>query len=303
METVIKRAFMGISFQELIVRLKAFWSEQGCVILEPYDLEMGAGTFHWATTLKALGSDPWKAAFVQPSRRPCDGRYGENPVRLQKFHQFQVILKPSPETIQDLYLQSLASIGLSGQKNDLRFVEDDWESPTLGAAGLGWEVWCNGQEISQFTYFQQMGSLPCAVPSVELTYGLERIGMILQGVDSVYDINWNGQEGSDKVTYGDIFWEAEREFSIYNFKLADVKALLSQFQEAEKACSFLLENGIVLPAYEHCVKASHIFNLLDSRGQISPVERAAYIARVRGLAKACCEAWVSSLSVLSQGDL
>ncbi len=193
---------MGISFQELIARLKAFWSDQGCVILEPYDLEMGAGTFHWATTLKALGLDPWKAAFVQPSRRPSDGRYGENPMRVQRFHQFQVILKPSPCNIQDLYLQSLEVLGMSGQKNDLRFVEDDWESPTLGAAGLGWEVWCNGQEISQFTYFQQMGSLTCEIPSVELTYGLERIAMILQGVSSMFHINWNGQQGRTKLPMG-----------------------------------------------------------------------------------------------------
>ncbi|MBS0184908.1 MAG: glycine--tRNA ligase subunit alpha [Proteobacteria bacterium] len=285
---------MSLSFQDLIFKLKAFWGRQGCAILEPYDLEMGAGTFHWATTLKTLGKEPWNAAFVQPSRRPSDGRYGENPNRLQAFHQFQVILKPSPLNSQELYLESLKEIGFSLTENDIRFVEDDWESPTLGASGLGWEVWCNGQEISQFTYFQYMGSLPCDPVSVELTYGLERIALILQGKNSVYELNWNGGRGDQEITYGDIFLRREKEFSAFNFEFANTNFLLKGFEDAECETRALLEKGLVTPAYDYCVKASHIFNLLDARGKISVVERAAYIARVRDLARACCEAWVAS---------
>lgn len=283
---------MILSFQDLIANLKTFWSGQGCAILEPYDLEMGAGTFHWATTLMALGKKPWRAAFVQPSRRPSDGRYGENPMRLQCFHQFQVILKPSPPNSQELYLESLKALGLSLEVNDIRFVEDDWESPTLGAAGLGWEVWCNGQEISQYTYFQQVGGIRCDPVPVELTYGLERIAMVLQGKDSFLDLNWNGLEGDAKITYGDIFLKREQEFSVFNFEKADTDLLLGWFEEAEKECQALLSLGLIFPAYDYCVKASHLFNLLEARGRISVTERAAYIGRVRDLAKACCEAWI-----------
>jgi len=285
---------VSLSFQDLIFKLKAFWGRQGCAILEPYDLEMGAGTFHWATTLKTLGKEPWNAAFVQPSRRPSDGRYGENPNRLQAFHQFQVILKPSPLNSQELYLESLKEIGFSLTGNDIRFVEDDWESPTLGASGLGWEVWCNGQEISQFTYFQYMGSLPCDPVSVELTYGLERIALILQGKNSVYALNWNGGQGDQEITYGEVFLRREKEFSAFNFEFANTDFLLKGFDDAECETLALLEKGLVTPAYDYCVKASHMFNLLDARGKISVTERAAYIARVRNLARACCEAWVAS---------
>ncbi len=285
---------MSLSFQDLIFKLKAFWGRQGCAILEPYDLEMGAGTFHWATTLKALGKEPWNAAFVQPSRRPSDGRYGENPNRVQAFHQFQVIMKPSPVNSQELYLESLKEIGLSLTENDIRFVEDDWESPTLGASGLGWEVWCNGQEISQFTYFQYMGSLVCDPVSVELTYGLERIALILQGKSSFWELNWNGGEGDQKITYGDIFLRREKEFSAFGFEFANTDLLLRGFEDAELESRSLLEKGLVSPAYDYCIKASHLFNLLDARGKISVTERAAYIGRVRDLARACCEAWVNS---------
>ncbi len=287
------------SFQDLIQVLHQFWAGEGCVILQPYDMEMGAGTFHPATTLRALGPKPWRAAYVQPSRRPSDGRYGENPNRLQHFYQYQVILKPSPNDLQDLYLASLAAIGIDKDTHDIRFVEDDWESPTLGAWGLGWEVWCDGMEISQFTYFQQVGGIDCFPVPGELTYGLERLAMYVQGVDNVFDLNFNGRTGPDKVTYGDVFRQAEQEYSRYNFEYADTEILMQHFADAEKECRALLQRGdkgdgheLALPAYDQCIKASHAFNLLDARGVISVTERQAYILRVRELAKACCEAWI-----------
>ena len=260
------------------------------MILQPYDVEVGAGTFHPATTLRALGPEPWRAAYVQPSRRPTDGRYGENPNRLQHYYQFQVILKPSPEDIQDLYLKSLAAIGIDPLAHDLRFVEDDWESPTLGAWGLGWEVWCDGMEITQFTYFQQVGGFDCQPVAGEITYGLERLAMYVQGVDNVYELDFNGKG----VTYGEVFLQSEREFSAFNFEAADTERLFRHFADAEAECLALLERTppLVLPAYDQCLKASHLFNLLDARGVISATERAAYIARVRVLARACCTAWL-----------
>lgn len=277
------------SFQELILTLQGFWARHGCVLLQPYDLEVGAGTFHPATTLRALGPEPWRAAYVQPSRRPTDGRYGENPNRLQHYYQFQVILKPSPPDFQKLYLDSLAEIGIDFDNHDIRFVEDDWESPTLGAWGLGWEVWCDGMEVSQFTYFQQVGGIECDPVSGELTYGLERLAMYVQGVENVYDLDWNGAG----VTYGDVFLRSEREFSAYNFEHADTAVLLKHFEDAEGECRSLVEKKLALPAYDHCMKASHLFNLLDARGVISVTERAAFIGRVRALSKSCCEAWLS----------
>ena len=280
------------SFQGLILKLQSFWAERGCVILQPYDMEMGAGTFHPATTLRALGPQPWKAAYVQPSRRPTDGRYGENPNRLQHYYQFQVILKPSPKDAQDLYLESLKAIGIDALAHDIRFVEDDWESPTLGAWGLGWEVWCDGMEVTQFTYFQQVGGIDCSPVAVELTYGLERLAMYVQGVERVYDLAFN----DDGVTYGDIFLQAEREYSAHNFEHANTDMLLRHFADSEAECQSLLSNNLALPAYDHCIKASHAFNLLDARGVISVTERAAYIGRVRALAKSCCEAWLDSQS-------
>ena len=280
------------SFQNLILELQRFWAEQGCVILQPYDMEVGAGTFHPATTLRALGPEPWKAAYVQPSRRPADGRYGENPNRMQRYYQYQVILKPSPDDIQDVYLASLAHIGIDAAGHDVRFVEDDWESPTLGAWGLGWEVWCDGMEVSQFTYFQQVGGFDCNPVSGEITYGLERLAMYVQGVDDVFDLDWNGVEGEGRVTYGDVHLRDEREFSAYNFEYADTDALRRQFADAEAACGRLVEAGLALPAYDQCMKASHLFNLLDARGVVSVTERAAYIARVRELARASCERWL-----------
>jgi glycyl-tRNA synthetase alpha chain len=289
------------SFQDLIQILNQYWAGEGCVILEPYDMEMGAGTFHPATTLRALGPKPWRAAYVQPSRRPSDGRYGENPNRLQHFYQYQVILKPSPNDLQDLYLGSLSVIGIDAQNHDIRFVEDDWESPTLGAWGLGWEVWCDGMEVSQFTYFQQVGGIDCAPVSGELTYGLERLAMYVQGVDNVFELNFNGRPGAGKVTYGDVFRQAEQEYSRYNFEYADTDILMQHFRDAEKECRALLDKGdrgdrheLALPAYDQCIKASHIFNLLDARGVISVTERQSYILRVRDLAKACCEAWIKT---------
>lgn len=281
------------SFQDLILALQGFWAEQGCVVLQPYDLEVGAGTFHPATTLRSLGPDPWRAAYVQPSRRPTDGRYGENPNRLQHYYQFQVILKPSPDDIQDLYLASLAHIGIDAANHDIRFVEDDWESPTLGAWGLGWEVWCDGMEVSQFTYFQQVGGFDCDPVSGEITYGLERLAMYVQGVENVFDLDWNGVEGEGRMTYGDVYLRSEREFSAYNFEHADTDVLLRQFTDAEVACGKLVDAGLALPAYDQCMKASHLFNLLDARGVISVTERAAYIGRVRALARASCEQWLS----------
>ncbi|MCH8203108.1 MAG: glycine--tRNA ligase subunit alpha [Proteobacteria bacterium] len=278
------------SFQDLILTLQHYWAAQGCVILQPYDLEMGAGTFHPATTLKVLGPEPWKAAYVQPCRRPSDGRYGENPNRLQHYYQFQVILKPSPDDMQDVYLESLEAIGIDAKIHDIRFVEDDWESPTLGAAGLGWEVWCDGMEITQYTYFQQMGGIECRPASGELTYGLERLAMYVQGVDNVYELDFNGAG----VTYGDVFMESEKQFSAYNFEAANTERLFKHFADAEAECNALLKSGLPLPAYDQCIKASHCFNLLDARGVISVTERAAYIGRVRALAKGCCEAWLAS---------
>jgi glycyl-tRNA synthetase alpha chain len=279
------------SFQDLILSLQGYWARQGCVIVQPYDIEMGAGTFHPATTLRSLGPAPWRAAYVQPSRRPADGRYGENPNRLQHYYQFQVILKPSPPDIQQLYLDSLAVIGIDFANHDIRFVEDDWESPTLGAWGLGWEVWCDGMEVSQFTYFQQVGGFDCNPVSGELTYGLERLAMYVQGVENVYDLDWNGSG----VTYGDVFLRSEREFSAFNFEYADTAILLQHFKDAEKQCQALVDKRLALPAYDQCMKASHLFNLLDARGVVSVTERAAYIGRVRALAKACCEVWLDGL--------
>ena len=287
------------SFQGLIFALQRFWAERGCTILQPYDMEVGAGTFHPATTLRALGPKPWRAAYVQPSRRPKDGRYGENPNRLQHYYQFQVILKPNPPNLQELYLGSLAAIGIDAAEHDIRFVEDDWESPTLGAWGLGWECWCDGMEVSQFTYFQQVAGFECAPVAGELTYGLERLAMYVQGVENVYDLNFNGGEGADKVTYGDVFLQAEQEYSRHNFEYADTAMLFEQFRMAERACRSYLEAGdrgerhlMVLPAYDQCIKASHAFNLLDARGVISVTERQSYILRVRELAKACGAAWL-----------
>jgi len=284
------------SFQELVLTLQQFWAGRGCVILQPYDMEVGAGTFHWATTLRSLGSKPWKAAYVQPSRRPKDGRYGENPNRLQHYYQFQVIWKPSPDDLQDMYLESLAALGIHARDHDIRFVEDDWESPTLGAWGLGWEVWCDGMEVSQFTYFQQVGGFDCRPVSGEITYGLERLAMYVQGRDSIFDLDWNGAG----VTYRDVYHQAEAEFSAYNFEAANTEVLFRHFQDAERACAALLARGLALPAYDQVIKASHTFNLLDARGVISVTERAAYIGRVRALAKACCEGWLKSQGELPQ---
>jgi len=327
------------SFQGLILTLHAYWAQHGCVILQPYDMEVGAGTFHPATTLRALGPKPWKAAYVQPSRRPKDGRYGENPNRLQHYYQYQVILKPNPPNLQELYLGSLAAIGIDPLLHDIRFVEDDWESPTLGAWGLGWECWCDGMEVSQFTYFQQVCGIECAPVSGELTYGLERLAMYVQGVDNVYDLNFNGLEGDEKVSYGEVFLQAEQEYSRHNFEHANTAVLLRHFEDAEAECQALLASGapylpprasesgggrreaagggadvgsphagaaaptlplegrvnnhrMVLPAYDQCIKASHVFNLLDARGVISVTERQSYILRVRELAKACGEAFL-----------
>tara|TARA_B100000676_G_scaffold305943_1_gene361157 strand:- start:3756 stop:4643 length:888 start_codon:yes stop_codon:yes gene_type:complete len=276
------------SFQSLILKLHAYWAQQGCVILQPYDMEVGAGTFHPATTLRALGPDPWKAAYVQPSRRPTDGRYGENPNRLQHYYQYQTILKPSPANSQDLYLDSLRELGIDPDYHDIRFVEDDWESPTLGAAGLGWEVWCDGMEVTQFTYFQQVGGIECHPVAVELTYGLERLAMYIQGVENVYDLDFNGLG----VSYGEVFLRAEKEFSAYNFEHADTEKLFRQFEFAEAECHTMLAQKLALPAYDQCIKASHVFNLLDARNAISVTERATYIGRVRALAKGSCEAWL-----------
>ncbi|HPF47842.1 MAG TPA: glycine--tRNA ligase subunit alpha, partial [Emcibacteraceae bacterium] len=274
-------------FQNLILKLQHFWADQGCVILQPYDMEVGAGTFHPATTLRSLGSKPWKAAYVQPCRRPTDGRYGENPNRMQHYYQFQTVLKPSPDNIQELYLKSLEVLGIDSSQHDIRFVEDDWESPTLGAWGLGWEVWCDGMEVSQFTYFQQVGGFDCKPVMGELTYGLERLAMYIQGIDNVYDLRWN----NNGVKYGDVFLQNEQEFSAYNFELANTDALFRHFSDAETECRSILKQGnYPLPAYDQCIKASHCFNLLDARGVISVTERQAYIGRVRALAKACCEA-------------
>jgi glycyl-tRNA synthetase alpha chain len=279
---------VSLSFQDLILTLHRYWSAQGCVLVQPYDLEMGAGTFHPATVLRALGPDPWKAAFVQPCRRPTDGRYGENPNRLGHYYQYQVILKPSPPDLQELYLGSLAEIGIDPLKHDIRFVEDDWESPTLGAWGLGWEVWCDGMEVTQFTYFQQVGGFDCKPVSGELTYGLERLAMYIQGKDNVFDLDFNG-EG---VKYGDVFLENERELSTWNFETADTDILFDLFRKAAAECESALKVKLPIPAYEQAIKASHIFNTLQARGVISVAERQAYIGRVRDLAKGACAAWM-----------
>ena len=280
---------MAKTFQDLILTLQQYWADKGCLILQPYDMEVGAGTFHPATTLHALGPKPWRAAYVQPCRRPKDGRYGENPNRLQHYYQFQVILKPAPKEVQDLYLGSLKAIGLDPAGHDIRFVEDDWESPTLGAWGLGWEVWCDGMEVSQFTYFQQVGGIDCDPVCAELTYGLERLAMYVQEVEFVYDLAYN-----ERFRYGEVFHQNEREYSAYNFERADTEMLKRHFEDAEKECHALVDAGLALPAYDQCIKASHSFNLLDARGVISVAERAAYIGRVRALAKTCCEAWLKS---------
>jgi glycyl-tRNA synthetase alpha chain len=282
------RAVQPLSFQDMILRLHAFWSAQGCLILQPYDMRVGAGTFHPATTLRSLGPEPWSAAYVQPSRRPTDGRYGENPNRLQHYYQYQVILKPNPANLQELYLQSLAEIGVDPLAHDIRFVEDDWESPTLGAWGLGWEVWCDGMEVTQFTYFQQMGGFDCKPVAGELTYGLERLAMYIQGVDNVYDLRFNNAG----VSYGDVFLKNEQEFSKYNFEVADTAALFDGFAKAEAEAQRCIAANVPLAAYDQAIEASHLFNLLQARGVISVQERASYMGRVRDLAKGSCTAWI-----------
>ncbi|HFC98474.1 MAG TPA: glycine--tRNA ligase subunit alpha [Thermosulfurimonas dismutans] len=274
-------------FQDLIARLNAFWAEKGCLVLQPYDMEVGAGTFHWATFLRALGPEPWAAAYPEPCRRPTDGRYGENPNRLQHYFQYQVVIKPSPEDIQEIYLESLSALGIDPADHDIRFVEDDWESPTLGAWGLGWEVWLDGMEITQFTYFQQVGGFECRPVTVEITYGLERLAMFLQKVDNVFDLRWN-----ERFTYGDLYHRSEVEYSIYNFEEADTAMLRELFDRYEREGLRLLELGLALPGYDCTIKCSHIFNLLDARGAISVAERTTYIARVRALAKRSAEAWL-----------
>ena len=285
-----KKKLNFLSFQDIIMKLQNFWGKNGCVFLQPYDLEVGAGTFHPATTLRSLGSKPWKAAYVQPSRRPTDGRYGENPNRLQHYYQFQVIIKPSPKNIKQTYLKSLAAIGIDVKNHDIRFVEDDWESPTLGAAGLGWEVWCDGMEVTQFTYFQQMTGIECKPVPVEITYGLERLCMFVQGKNNVFDLDWN----NEGVKYKEVFFQAEKEFSAYNFEFANTEVLLKNFETTEQECKSLLDKKLSLPAYDQCLKASHIFNLLDARGVIGVAERTGYITRIRELAKGCGALWLST---------
>ena len=291
------------SFQDIILRLQAYWSSKGCAVLQPYDMEVGAGTFHPATTLRSLGSRPWAAAYVQPSRRPADGRYGENPNRLQHYYQYQVLIKPSPPDLQELYLGSLEAIGIDMELHDIRFVEDDWESPTLGAAGLGWEVWCDGMEVSQFTYFQQVGGHDCHPVSGELTYGLERLAMYVLSIDHVMDMPFNNPQTLIPLTYGDIFLQTEQEYARWNFDVANTEMLLRHFEDAEIECNSILDQEqidpktgkkIIMshPAYDQCIKASHLFNLLDARGVISVTERQAYIGRVRALAKKCADAFV-----------
>jgi len=287
-------------FQALILKLQAFWADHGCVLLQPYDLEVGAGTFHPATTLRSLGrpDDVWNCAYVQPSRRPTDGRYGENPNRVQHYYQYQVLMKPSPANIQDLYLDSLTALGIDQALHDIRFVEDDWESPTLGAWGLGWEVWCDGMEVTQFTYFQQVGGYDCNPVPVEITYGLERLAMYVQGVEDIFDLDWDGiPKDRGGKTYRDVFHQAEVEYSKYNFEAADTGTLKRHFEDAEAQCAKLLDAALALPAYDQCLKASHLFNLLDSRGVISVTERQAYIGRVRTLAKGSAEAWMRNQGV------
>ena len=281
-----------LSFQDTIFNLQKYWSKKGCVILQPYDQEVGAGTFHPATTLRSLGPKPWKTAYVQPSRRPTDGRYGDNPNRLQHYYQFQVLIKPSPKEIKKMYLNSLSSIGINHEEHDIRFVEDDWESPTLGAAGLGWEVWCDGMEVTQFTYFQQMAGVECKPVSVEITYGLERLCMFIQNKKSVFDLIWN-DEG---ITYRDVFHQSEKEFSAYNFEYANTDNLFKIFEMLEEETKLLVEKKISLPAYDQCLKCSHVFNILDARGVISVAQRAEYIARIRELTKSIGKVWIESQS-------
>ncbi len=282
-----------LTFQQIILKLQSYWDAQGCALLQPYDMEVGAGTSHTATFLRAIGPEPWKAAYVQPSRRPKDGRYGENPNRLQHYYQYQVVLKPAPANILELYLGSLQALGFDLKKNDIRFVEDDWENPTVGAWGLGWEVWCDGMEVTQYTYFQQVGGLDCEVVSGELTYGLERLAMYVQGVDNVYDLRFNNAG----ATYADVFLEAERQFSAFNFEAADVETLKRQFEDMERQVPRLLAakgpqgQPLVLPAYDHVLKSSHLFNLMDARGAIAVAERQSYIGRIRDLTRACASAW------------
>jgi glycyl-tRNA synthetase alpha chain len=278
------------TFQDTILNLQRYWSKNGCIILQPYDMEVGAGTFHPATTLRSLGPKPWKTAYVQPSRRPTDGRYGDNPNRLQHYYQFQVLIKPSPKNIKKLYLNSLSVVGIKHQEHDIRFVEDDWESPTLGAAGLGWEVWCDGMEITQFTYFQQMAGIECKPISVELTYGLERICMFTQEKKNVFDLVWN----NEGVLYKEVFYQAEKEFSAYNFEYANTENLFKVFEIVEKESKLLIEKNLSLPAYDQCLKASHVFNLLDARGAISVAQRAEYISKIRELTKSIGQIWVNS---------
>lgn len=275
------------NFSSIITTLQQFWLNQGCAFIAPYDLEMGAGTFHPATALHSLDTNPWQACYIQPCRRPTDGRFGDSPNRLQHYYQFQVILKPIPENIQDLYLQSLEYLGINTKLHDIRFIEDDWESPTLGAWGLGWEVWCDGMEITQYTYFQQMGGIPCQQPCVEITYGLERLAMYILNIDKVYDLPW-----SEGLTYGDIFLQSEKEFCEYNFNLANTQYLLQQFEELQQECKLLLEKNLVYPAYHNAIKASATFNLLDARGVLSASERALYINKIRDLVKSCCELYI-----------
>ncbi len=277
-----------LSFQDSILNLQKYWSNQGCVILQPYDMEVGAGTFHPATTLRSLGKKPWRTAYVQPSRRPNDGRYGDNPNRLQHYYQFQVLIKPSPDNIKKLFLNSLSSLGIKHHEHDIRFVEDDWESPTLGAAGLGWEVWCDGMEITQFTYFQKMAGIECNPVSVEITYGLERLCMFIQNKKNVFDLNWNNKG----ILYKDIFHQSEKEFSAYNFEHANTDNLFNIFDMLENEARSLTEKKLSLPAYDQCLKASHVFNILDSRGVISVAQRAKYIARIRELTKMIGKVWV-----------
>ena len=283
--------FEDNSFQSIIFRLQQFWAKNNCLMLQPIDMEVGAGTFHPATFLKALGKKPWKAAYVQPCRRPTDGRYGLNPNRLQHYYQFQTILKPSPDNIQDLYLESLSALGIDSKKNDIRFVEDDWESPTLGAWGLGWEVWCNGMEVSQFTYFQQVGGIDCSPVTGELTYGLERLAMYIQGIDNVYDLSWD----NNGTKYGEVFLQNEKEQSVYNFEKSTPLVLMNSFKELEILNTKLIKESLVLPAYEQCIKASHIFNLIDASGVIGVNERADYIGRVRAMVKSCADLYIKNL--------
>lgn len=284
------------TFQDIILALSRFWADRGCVILQPYDSEVGAGTFHPATTLRTLDPTPWRTAYVQPSRRPADGRYGDNPNRLQHYYQYQVILMPSPDDVLDQYFDSLRAVGIEPRFHDVRLVEDDWESPTLGAWGLGWEVWLDGMEVTQFTYFQQVGGFDLRPVPAEITYGIERLAMYIQGVDSVYDIVWSVAPDGQVFTYGDVFLESERQYSKYNFELADTKLLYRLFDSFESECLRLLEGGVVLPAYDFVLKCSHTFNLLDARGAIAVTERVSFIQRVRALAKACCEAYVAHIT-------